>query len=137
MTKYEALIAEYDEELEIEEHNMKNDGLYCDNFVWINKNMCENKKCCILAEEIGHYFTSSGDILNQTDINNAKQEYRARAWAVEKILPYKEFVKSLNSGCKTIPEIAEFLDIDEDFLKESIEHYKCKLGVEFPIAPQE
>ncbi|MFQ9811247.1 MAG: hypothetical protein ACLRYB_18370 [Segatella copri] len=44
---------------------MKNDGLYADGCAWINKDMKSNRKYCILAEEIGHYETSVGNILDQ------------------------------------------------------------------------
>lgn len=78
MTKYEMLLSEYDSTLDISEHEMKNKGLYSDDCVWINKCLSEREKACILAEEIGHYHTSSGDILDQNDIRNVKQERAAR-----------------------------------------------------------
>ena len=37
MNRYEELIAEYENELNIEEHSMINKGLYCDNIEWINR----------------------------------------------------------------------------------------------------
>lgn len=124
MTKYEKLLAEYDGTLDISERKMKNKGLYSDDCIWINKGLSEREKVCVLAEEIGHYHTSSGNILDQNDIRNAKQEHAARIWAYNKLVPESEIWYAIEEGYTEIYEIAEFLDVDEQFLKESIEHYK-------------
>ena len=34
-----------------------------------------------LAEELGHHYTTVGDILDQTNVSNRKQERLARVWA--------------------------------------------------------
>ena len=87
MSKYEDLLMEYEDKLLIEERNMKNEGLYGDNVAWINKNLPSRRKTCILAEEIGHYETSVGDILDQHSLDSAKQERAARGWAFNKLIP--------------------------------------------------
>lgn len=57
---------------------MKNKGLYADNIIWINKYLPTSvEKACILAEELGHHYTTAGDILDQNDIENCKQELKA------------------------------------------------------------
>lgn len=122
MTKYEELIGEY-EQLIIEERPMENEGLYADGCVWINKNMSANKKACILAEEIGHYETTSGDILDQTDTGNRKQELIARKWAYEKLIPVEAIQTAINNGYTEIWNIAEFLEVDEAFLKDALQYY--------------
>ena len=44
-------------------------GLYCDGYIAINKDIeTETERACILAEELGHYYTSSGDIIDQRNI---------------------------------------------------------------------
>lgn len=123
MTKYEELLAEYDDELIIEEHHMLNEGLYSDGIAWIKKDMTSTQKRCVLAEEIGHYKTSSGDILNLHDIDNIRQELKARRWAYEKILPIDLIVNCFKSGICTLWELAEHLEVDEKFLKEALESY--------------
>lgn len=122
MNKYEELIGEY-EHLIIEERPMKNEGLYADGCVWINKNMSANKKVCILAEEIGHYETTSGDILDQADTGNRKQELTARKWAYEKLIPVEAIQAAINNGYTEIWNIAEFLEVDEAFLKDALQYY--------------
>lgn len=57
-------------------------GLYCDGTVAIRKDIeTQAEKSCILAEELGHHYTTTGNILDQsTDVMNRKQEYRARLY---------------------------------------------------------
>lgn len=87
------------------------------------------EKTCILAEELGHHFTSYGDILDQTKHENEKQELRARAWATEKLLPLDRVVAAFEHGCRNLFEIADFLDLTEEFITESVEYYKRKYGI--------
>ena len=122
MTQHEQLRAEYDD-LYIEERTMINDGLYADGCVWINKDMPTSKKLAVLAEEIGHYETSSGNILDQNNTSNRKQELAARKWAYEKVLPLSAIETAAKSGCQEVWEIAEYLDIDEDFAREALKYY--------------
>ena len=61
-------------------------GLCLDDNIAIEKKLSQNEKNCILAEELGHYHTSFGNILNQTIISNRKQEHIARLWAYDKLI---------------------------------------------------
>lgn len=124
MTKYEQLLAEYDCELNIEERTMLCEGLYCDGNVWINSKNNTARKASILAEEIGHYKTSSGDILDLSQTGNAKQENRARKWAVNKLLPLQDIQKAIKRGYTEVWDIADFLGVDEEFLLYSLRHYR-------------
>ena len=128
MSKYEDLIGEYEDMLDIEEHSMCHEGLYGDDTIWINKELPEQRKACILAEELGHYETSVGNILDLNDLNNAKQERAARLWAYNKLIPLEHIKEACRNGCTDIYEIAEYLDIDEAFLRESIICYESKYG---------
>lgn len=122
MNKYEKLLSEY-EHLTIEERPMKSDGLYADGYIWINKTLCTARKTCILAEEIGHYETSFGDILNQNDINNRKQEFAARRWAFKRLVPEENIRFAIADGHTEIWDMAEYLDVDEAFLREALKYY--------------
>lgn len=122
MTKYEELIGEY-EHLIIEERPMINDGLYADGCVWINQDMPSNRKACVLAEEVGHYETSSGNILDQTNTGNRKQELTARKWAYNKVVPEEKISEAISAGYTEVWEIADHLDVDEQFLREALKYY--------------
>ncbi|MGC2874154.1 ImmA/IrrE family metallo-endopeptidase [Ihubacter sp. rT4E-8] len=128
MSKYEDLLMEYEDKLLIEERNMKNEGLYGDNVAWINKNLPSRRKTCILAEEIGHYETSVGDILDQHSLDSAKQERAARGWAFNKLIPLDDIKDAYRKGYREYYEMAEFLDIDEEFLRDSVAYYESKYG---------
>ncbi len=82
-----------------------------------------SRKACVLAEELGHYYTSVGNILDQRDMNNARQELRARKWAYEKIIPIADVIRAANAGCRLAWEFAEFLDVDEEFAVECLRYY--------------
>ena len=61
-------------------------GLYCDGAIGIDKNIETNtEKACVLAEELGHHYTSTGNILDQSSVANRKQEQKARLWGYNKM----------------------------------------------------
>lgn len=118
-----------DDTYSVHEFGMKNKGLYADGVIAINKKLTLAEKTCILAEELGHHYTTCGNILDQSDLKNEKQELRARGWAFEKLLPIESFVAAFEHGCRNRFEMADFLDITEEFISESVEYYKRKHGL--------
>lgn len=122
MTKYEELMSA-NENLTIEERSMINDGLYADGCIWLKESMTSIKKACVLAEELGHYHTTVGNILDQNDINSRKQERTARKWAYEKLVPIENIQFAFADGHTEIWDMAEYLDLDEEFLREALIHY--------------
>lgn len=122
LNDYEKLLAEFEDEILIEEHSMILDGLYCDGCAWIREDMTTAEKLCILAEEIGHHKTSSGDILNLGLASNAKQEEKARRWAYRKLLPEPLIAEAIKKS-SSFTEAAEELGVSEDFLIDAIIYY--------------
>ncbi|EJW16966.1 ImmA/IrrE family metallo-endopeptidase [Paenibacillus alvei] len=105
-------------------------GLYSDGNIWINKHIeTRAEKACVLAEENGHDYTSFGDILNQNTIINRKQELRARQWGYESVVPLESFKRAHQAGIRTRHELAEFLDITEEYLLAAIERYRQRYGL--------
>jgi len=108
----------------------KNKGLYGDQVIWINKDISTyQEKACILSEELGHYFTSSGNILDQSQLSNRKQEYRARSWGYEQLIPLHKLIEAWHKGIEGRHAIAEYLEVTEDFLQDTIQHYQRKYGL--------
>jgi hypothetical protein len=104
-------------------------GLYCDNVIAINSNLQTTaEKACILAEELGHYYTSVGDILDQSVLQNRKQEQRARRWGYEKLVPLDRLIAAYGAGAHSSHELAECLNITEAFLHSALQHYAAKYG---------
>lgn len=105
-------------------------GLYADNVIWINKYLpASADKTCILAEELGHYHTSSGNILDQSKIENVIQEKRARFWAYSRLIPFSKIVQAYKAGVSNHYELAEFIGVTEEFLRATLDRYKEKYGL--------
>lgn len=123
---YETLIKEADTEgLTIREKPLLgNDGRIKGSQILIRENMSSKQKACVLAEEMGHYYTTVGDILNQSNSENRKQEHRARLWAYNKKIGLSRLIKAYKAKCNTLYDISEFLDVSEDFLQEALEYYR-------------
>lgn len=105
-------------------------GLYADNVVWINRNIPTTaEKACVLAEELGHHHTTAGDITDQSNVDNRKQEKRARAWAYEKLVPLEKIVQAHQDRVANRYELAEYLCVTEEFLQAAIARYREKYGL--------
>lgn len=104
-------------------------GLYVDNNIALEKNMTSTEKACVLAEELGHYYTTAGNILDQSKTENRKQELRARIWAYNKQIGLSGIVNAYKHGCRNLYEMAEYLDVTEEFLKDALQQYRNKYGV--------
>jgi Zn-dependent peptidase ImmA (M78 family) len=130
---YDNLLSEIEgQAIEVHEKKMspRIKGLYGNNVIWINKNIPTTaEKGCILAEELGHHHTSTGNILDQRLLENRKQENRARNWAYEKLVPMTSFIDAHKQGIRNRHELAEFLEVTEDFLDLAIKRYKEKYGL--------
>lgn len=118
MTKYEELLADFEEECDISEQVMECHGLYCDSTIWIKKDLTQSEKLCVLAEELGHHLTSYGDILDQNDVANIKQERLARRTGYKFVIDINKVYEACQKGITEIWEIAEYLDVPEWYLRE-------------------
>lgn len=95
----------------------------------IDRKLTTTEKACVLAEELGHHYTTVGDIMDQTDVSNRKQERRARIWAYHKLLSLDDLIDSYKFGCRNKFEIAEHLNITEEFLQECLDYFHEKYGL--------
>ncbi|MED4184606.1 ImmA/IrrE family metallo-endopeptidase [Priestia megaterium] len=130
LSSYEKLQSKYSNILMNEiplMHGFK--GLYYDGRILIDKNLDETEKYCILAEELGHHFTTVGNILNQDSIVNRKQEKLARRWGYNEILFLSRLIEAFHNNCTNRYETASFLNVTEKFLQEALDWYKEKYGV--------
>lgn len=108
---------------------LAHDGRIKGNRIAIRKDMPETKKKCVLAEELGHFHTTAGDIMDQSSIANRKQELRARLWGYDKLIGLPGIISCYRAGCRTVTDMAEHLEVTEEFLKEALLCYKEKYGV--------
>ena len=104
-------------------------GLYCDRSIAINRSLkSQAEKSCVLAEELGHYHTTEGNILDPSKDGNRKQERLARLWAYDSHIGLEGLTRAYEAGCRSRYEIAEYLDVTEAFLQDAIELYRQKYG---------
>ena len=128
---YEDLLTDADHAgLLVKEQNLlEYDGLIKGDRIAIRETIpTQVAKACVLAEELGHHYTSSGIIIDQTSTSNRKQERRARIWAYKKAFLIDDLIQAFKAGCRNRYEIAEYLEITEAFLQEAIDYYKEKYG---------
>lgn len=104
-------------------------GIYCDKTIGLSKEIeTEAERTCILAEELGHHYTSFGDILDQTEASSRKQELKARLWAYDKMIGLSGIIQGFHARCQNRYELAECLGVTEEFLQEALDCYRAKYG---------
>lgn len=131
MNSYEILLSEASENgLVVKEKPLKyNNGRIKGSRVAIRQDLSTSvEKACVLAEELGHHYTTYGNILDQSDTSNRKQELRARAWAYNKQIGLLGLIRAYEHGCRNRFEIAAYLEVTEEVLEECLIFYQRKYG---------
>ena len=136
MNRYEELTQETaDLGLTVREKPLEaNDGRIKRNRVAIRSTIpTSTQKACVLAEELGHHHTSYGNIIDFTKASNRKQEHRARMWAYNKMVGLMGLIDAFEKKCQDLSEMADYLDVTEEFLQESINCYSAKYGTHVTV----
>lgn len=131
LNSYEELLVEADSEglIAKEKPLLCNDGRIKGNRIAIRRDIATTKeKACVLAEELGHYYTTVGNVIDQTDTRNRKQELQARLVAYNKMIGLQGIIKCYKKGCRNLYEMAHELNITEEFLNEALVAYESKYG---------
>ena len=134
MNKLEHLEQEaFDSNVKIHDYYLGEDnlkGFYINGNIAINTSVDTTaEKSCVLAEELGHHYTSVGNILDMTSAANRKQERQARLWAYNKQIGLIGLVNAYKQGCHSRHEAAEYLGVTEEFFQDAIDRYRSKYGV--------
>lgn len=79
----------------------------------------------ILAEELGHHFTTQGNLLEfskdySENLYKNKKEYLARKWASNFLISDAEFVQALLSSISNKYEMCEYFNITYEILENKI-----------------
>jgi hypothetical protein len=102
--------------------------------IGINEKIHTNsERASILAEELGHYYLTVGDIRDQSIENNRRQEKKARNWAYLNTINIVDIINAYKTGVRNIYEMAEYLEVSEEFLNESITVLGEKYGLYYTI----
>ncbi len=131
---YEKLLEEaYSKNIIVKEINFESSckGITKGNKIAISKQVItSSEKACILAEELAHNELTVGNIIDQkNNISNRKQEYKARLLAYNKMIGIKGIIDCFNYGCRNKYEIANHLNVTEEFLSEALDCYKKIYGI--------
>lgn len=129
--EYEELLEEADSQgLIVKEKPLKyNNGRIKGKRIAIREDIdTTTEKACILAEELGHHYTTVGNILDLEDPANRKQERRARLWGYDRLIGLHGIINAYEAGCRSSYEIADYLGVTEEYLQECIGAYREKYG---------
>lgn len=104
-------------------------GFYEPNRIRLNSNNDYYKNVEVLAEEIGHHFTSYGDISDYRKVESMKQEHRARRFAIKLVMPLEKLIECYEMnfwGDKY--EMCTHLEITPEFFDSAVKDYVKKFG---------
>ena len=109
MTIYEELLEEASNNgLVVREKALSSsDGLIYKNRIAISDRLeTSAEKACVLAEEIGHYHTAVGDIVDLQDIENLKQEKKGRLHGYNRLIGLRGIISAFlySSGYCSLSE---------------------------------
>lgn len=78
---------------------------------------------CILAEELGHHFTSAGVASPQSHyryrdrLQVSRTEHRALLWAATKLIPLDKLIQALRKGIRYFWELAQYFHVTEEIIR--------------------
>jgi hypothetical protein len=105
-------------------------GLYVDRTVVLKPGMSSVERCCILAEELGHYATSKGNIVDYRVQRSRDQEHLARFWACERLITFRKLQESCCRCWPCMSALASFWNISDEFLRNACACFKKEYGCE-------
>lgn len=87
---------------------------------------------CVLAEELGHHFTTVGSFMprqcyNHSDrLHISKIEFKAMRWAVNYLMPDDDLLDAISSGLYEPWELAEHFNVIEEFARFRLKLFAAK-----------
>jgi len=78
----------------------------------------------VLAEELGHYYCNALYYLNDSIVQKSRCEYRAKKWAYQYLVPVNKLVEKINDGIVDTYELAEYFDVEPNYMYKCINFYK-------------
>ena len=127
--EYDALLDEANAEgISVKERPFKTyDGRLKGKDIYLRKDMNTTEKTCVLAEEMGHHYTTVGNILDMESIQNRKQERQARLHGYNRLIGLAGLIEAYEHGCQNRYEIAEFLEIPRSTVQTRLQRGREKL----------
>ncbi|MGH2114880.1 ImmA/IrrE family metallo-endopeptidase [Aerococcus urinaeequi] len=129
MNELEKFIAKYDDKFYFhfdEEMSDELSGMIIGRDIYVNKHKPLTIQLSTIAEEVGHYFTSSHKNITNYD-KHAKDEAMARRWSYGQLIPVDHIARYQDSeDAVLLYEIAEDLELPENIVESAIYMYKVQ-----------
>lgn len=88
-------------------------------------NSIEEKE--VLAEELGHYYCNALYYINSDKEFKSKCELRAKKWSFSVLVPLQKLKEKIEQGL-SLYDLAEYFDVDCNYMKDCINFYTEKYG---------
>lgn len=98
-------------------------GLYNDEIIYLNPSQSPEELTGTIAEEIGHYLTTVGNIIDQDTNLKRKQERLARDIGATLVVSPSDIIDCFEEGCKTVIDCAVHLEVSEETFKDAVKYY--------------
>lgn len=98
-------------------------GLYQDEVIYLNPVQTPEELVGTIGEEIGHYLTTVGNIIEQDTNLKRKQERQARDIGASLVVSPTEIINCYENGCKTIDDCVTHLGVTKQVFEDAISYY--------------
>lgn len=125
------ILSQFVPEVEIKFDHLMPDamgGLCLGDEIYININRSYYDQVGLLAEEVGHYMTSTGNIVDYTKVDNIRQELRARRKGAQLIIPLERLIACYFDSLQTEYDICLMLEVTPEYFREVIKDYQKQFG---------
>lgn len=90
--------------------------------IFINRHRTRAEQTVALAEELGHYYRSTGRLHALADYFERRQEQIGRAWSYDQLLPPETLRGMLDAGSAGMWDVAEQTNLPEEFVREAVQY---------------
>lgn len=109
----------------------KIDGLISNQDVYIKKDLSAFKQTEVLAEELGHYLTTAGNITDYSELESRQQETKARQVGYFMVIGLDDLIDCYHNGITSVEELSEHFEVSDKFIYDALEAYRVKNGMRF------
>lgn len=105
---------------------------FLDDFMVLDRSKCKTSahEKTVLAHEAGHYISGAFYLAYSPYQVKEQAEHKAFAASVEKYLPVNEIKAAMREGYTETWQLAEYFDLDEEYIKEALHYWTECRGVE-------
>lgn len=106
---------------------------FMDNFMVFDRSSCKTSahERTVLAHEVGHYISGAFYLAYSPYQVKEQAEHRAFAASVERYLPAADIAAAMRAGYTETWQLAEYFDLDEDYIKEALHYWTECRGIRF------